>query len=379
MPQPVPYPHSTWFFKFCECLLAAVAVTSTVMMVMETVPRSFRETHEVFEEYILPFIYIIIPLLSAVLFSIVWHRRERAGRVDSGLRHAWLQGIIRYWLALSISTYGFAKILKTQFDTPSYRLDMPMGDVNGFGLTWYYFGYSYTLAVIIALFQIGGSILLLYRRTTLLGVMILLPVMVNIVFINLFFSIAPGAFFNSVIFTLGLTFLLLLDINKLKAAFWDLMERLPPINMGGNWGKHGLRFLPIVAAFSLVLFLVRTNENETVLKGTWKVVNMARNGQMLQSDAWLADTTAYNRIYFAGWYGCVFSPNPYRYRPAESLRGTYKFDSTKNTLRLMIFQSDTAKVPDTIQLAVSNRTAKSMRLQGVFYRDTVDMSLVRLR
>ncbi|MBC7568220.1 MAG: hypothetical protein H7319_00605 [Spirosoma sp.] len=379
MPQPVPYPHSTWFFKFCECLLAAIAVTNTLMMATEAVPSSFWETHEIFSEYILPFIDIVIPLVSAVVFSIVWHRRERAGRVDSGLRHAWLQGIIRYWLALSISTYGFAKILKTQFQSPDYRLDMPMGDVNGFGLTWYYFGYSYTLAVIIALFQIGGSILLLYRRTTLLGVMILLPVMVNIVFINLFFSIASGAFFNSVVFTLGLTFLLLLDINKLKAAFWDLIERLPPVNMGGNWGKHGLRFLPIVAAFSFVLFLVRTNENETVLKGTWKVVNMTRNGQILQSDAWLTDTTAWNRIYFAGWQGCAFSPNPYRYKPAESWRGKYEFDSTKNTLRLMMFQSDTAKVPDTIQLAVSNRTAKSMRLQGVFHRDTVDMSLVRLR
>ncbi len=378
MPQPTPYSHTTWFFKFCECLLTAVALLNVLTMTLELLPASFWQQYPSAEEYILVSI-VGIALLSAVSYSLIWHRRERAGYVNSGLRHAWLQGIIRYWLALEISTYGFAKILRTQFDTPDYRLDMPMGDVNGFGLTWYYFGYSYTLAVIIALFQIGGSILLLYRRTTLLGVMILLPVLINIVFINLFFSIAAGAFFNSVIFTLGLTFLLLLDIDKLKAAFLDLVERLPPVNIGGNWGKHGLRLLPILAAFSLIFYFVRTNENDTVLKGTWKVVNMTRNGQILRSDAWLTDTMAWKRVYFAGWQGCVFSPNPYRYKPTESLRGNYKFDSTKNVLRLMMFKSGTAKVPDTIQVVVRGRTPKSMRLQGVFYRDTLDMQLVRLR
>ena len=370
---------TTWFFKFCECLLAATAIVNVLMFPLELVPRSFWEANKVVGEIILPLVSQVIPLLVGLVYSIIWHRRQRAGTVDSGMRHAWLQGIIRYWLAFSVATYGFAKILKTQFQSPDYRLDMPMGEVNGFGLTWYYFGHIYALTVIIALFQIGGSILLLYRRTTLLGVMILLPVMVNIVLINVFFDIASGAFFNSVVFTLGLTFLLLVDLKKLKVAFWDLVERLPPVHIGGNWGKHGLRLLLIAAAFGLVAYLAFTHTGETLLRGTWKVEKLTHNGRVMSANAWLTDTAAWNRVYFADWQGVVFSPNPYRYNPKESWRGDYTFDSTKNTLQLLMYQSDAAKVPDTIRATVSNRTAKSMRLRGISYRDTLDMQLTRLR
>ncbi len=378
MNQAVSSARTTWFYKFCECLLAAIALSNGLTMGLEFLPPSIWQKYPTAGGYMQAGI-AGVSLISAVIYPILWHRNEQMGTIDSGLRHAWLQGIIRYWLALSISIYGFAKILKTQFQNPDYRLDMPMGEVNGFGLTWYYFGYSYKLAVIIGLFQIGGSILLLYRRTTLLGVMVLLPVMVNIVLINLFFNIADGAFINSVLFTLGLTFLLLNDVQKLKTAFWDLVERLPPVNVGGNWAKHGLRLLPIVAAFLLIYSLVKTDKNDTVLKGTWKVETLTRNGQVVGPNAWLTDKSAWNRVYFAGWQGAVFSPNPYRYKPEESLRGNYEFDSTQNTLRLLMYKSDTNKVRDTIEVTISNRTAKRMRLRGIFYRDTIDMQLARLR
>ena len=371
-----PFSRTTWFFKFCECLLAGIALLNVLMMMLEFIPRSFWETHPNFGDYILTGT-VGIALLGSVAYVVVWHRREQAGRVDSGLRHAWLQGIIRYWLALSISTYGFAKILKTQFETPDYRLDMPIGEVSGFGLTWYYFGHIYALGVIIALFQLGGSILLLYRRTTLLGAMILLPVMVNIVLINYFFHIGSGAFFNSIVFTLGLVFLLLVDLKKLKVAFWDLVERLPPVNIGGNWGKHGLRLLPIAAAFGLIAYFAFTKTGDTSLKGTWKVEKLTHNGRVIPADAWLTDTAAWSRLYFADWQGVVFSPNPYRYKPEESWRGDYTFDSTKNTLQLLMYPSDAANLPDTIRATVSNRTAKSMRLRGISPRDTLDMQLTR--
>lgn len=373
-----PYPRSTWFFKFCECVLVTIAVLGLLMIVLEFVPDSFREQYPSVSDYLI-LGGAIVGVLGSVIYSILWHQRERAGLVDSGLRHAWLQGIIRYWLALEISTYGFAKILRTQFETPDYRLDIPMGDVNGFGLTWYYFGHFYALGFIIALFQIGGSILLLYRRTTLLGVMILLPVLVNIVLINYFFEISGGAFFNSIVFTLALVFLLLVDSEKLKTAFWNLVERLPPVHLGGTLAKHGLRLLPIAAAFGTIAYFAYTTKKDNLLKGTWKVEKYTRNGQVLPSDAWLTDTTAWNRVYFAGWQGVVFSPNPYRYRPTESLRGKYEFDSTRNTLLLTMYRSDQDKVPDTVRATVRDRTPKSMRIQGILYRDTVDLQLTRLR
>lgn len=377
MMQSLLYARTSWFFKFCECLLTAIAVLNLLMIPLELLPPSFWMAYGQYYSYMLMGI-VGVAVVGSLVYSWIWQRREKTADVNSGLHHAWMQGIIRYWLAFSIATYGFAKILKTQLQSPTYRLDMPMGDVSGFGLTWYYFGYSYTLAVIIALFQIGGSILLLYRRTTLLGVMILLPVMVNIVLINLFYEIATGAFFNSVIFTLSLVFLLLLDIDKLKAAFWDLVDHLPPVTLGRNWVKHGLRVIPIAAAFAMIESFLLNDKSDKLLKGTWKVESLIRNGQVVPATAWLTDTLAWNRLYFAQGNSCAFSPNPYRYKPAESFRGEYVFDSTKNTLQI-VFYRDKDKIKDTLRATVAQRTPKAMKLHGIIWKDTLDMQLAKLK
>ena len=139
-------------------------------------------------------------------------------------------------------------------------------------LTWYYFSYSYPLAVIIALFQIGGSIFLLYRRTTFPGAMILLPVMFNIVLINIFYKITTGALFNSVVYLLALVFLLILHVNKLKMIFWDLMDRLPAINLKRSWVKHCLRLLLIAVAFVSLKVSIATHPYDQTLKGTWELL-----------------------------------------------------------------------------------------------------------
>ena len=303
---------NSWLLKFSECALALLAMLTIVQMPLQMLPPSFWEKYGKYVNHLL-FAQFILPLLIGLTISLIWGERERDGKVNSDLWHARLRGIIRYWLAFSISVYGFAKILKTQLQSPDYMRDMPVGDLDGFALTWFYFGYSYTLAVILGLIQVGGCILLLYRRTTLMGVMILLPVMVNIILINVFYSIAAGAFFNSITYTITLIFLLLVDFDKLKTVFWDLVERLPPVTIGRNWVKHILRLLPIATAFGMIYYFVINSKNDTILKGTWKVESLTRNGQNISSDAWLTDKMAWNRVYFSIWQGCSFSPNPYRY------------------------------------------------------------------
>ena len=51
-------------------------------------------------------------------------------------------GIIIFYVAYSISTYGFAKLMRTQFQPPQYILDTPAGELSGFWLTWVYYGHS---------------------------------------------------------------------------------------------------------------------------------------------------------------------------------------------------------------------------------------------
>src|ERR1700683_3831541 len=183
--------RSSWFMKFVECLFGAIAILNVSAELLDLLPGKIKtKLGENFFSYML-WAQALISLLFAVAYSVYWQRKEIKNRINSGKLHAWFRGILRYWLVFEICTYGFAKILKTQFGTSYTRVDTPVGQLNGFELTWNYFAHSYVFAVIIASFQIGGAILLLFRRTTLLGAAILLPVMVNIVVITFFYAISP--------------------------------------------------------------------------------------------------------------------------------------------------------------------------------------------
>ena len=83
--------------------------------------------------------------------------------------------ILRFVVAFLVFTYGFAKLNGSQFTILDSELDKPMGQVSGFWLTWYYFGYSKFYGNLIALAQVLGGVLLMFRRTTLLGCCLLLP------------------------------------------------------------------------------------------------------------------------------------------------------------------------------------------------------------
>ena len=243
-----------------------------------------------------------------------------------------MRGILRYWLALEICTYGFAKILKTQFGISYYRDDTPVGKLNGFELTWNYFAHSYTLAIIIASIQIGGSILLLFRRTTLLGAAILLPVMINIVLINLFFDISPGAFLNSVLFSLGLLFLLLLHRSALISVFLRTGSDLPVPRLG--FFKYLFRFLAVACAFGLIFYFTTMNPVPP-LAGKWTVDRLIRNGDTVNANAWLTDSTAWSTVYMEEEGYAGLCPNPYIYDDDKSTWARYKYDSSKHQLRLI--------------------------------------------
>src|SRR5947209_5464086 len=89
--------------------------------------------------------------------------------------------------------YGFAKLNGSQFTVLASELDKPLGQVSGFWLTWYYFGYSPIYGNIIALVQILGGVLLMFRKTTLLGSCLLLPIITNIILVDIFYRIDWGA------------------------------------------------------------------------------------------------------------------------------------------------------------------------------------------
>jgi hypothetical protein len=101
-------------------------------------------------------------------------------------------GVPRWTAAVICFLYGFAKLNGSQFTILDSELTKPMGDVSGFWLTWYYFGYSSVYGTVIALSQIVAGVLLAIPRTAVAGGLLLLPIAGNIVMVDIFYGVDPG-------------------------------------------------------------------------------------------------------------------------------------------------------------------------------------------
>jgi hypothetical protein len=84
----------------------------------------------------------------------------------------------------------------------------------------FYYSHSHAYALILGLIQLGGGALLLFRKTALLGAALMLPVMTNIVMINVFFHIAWGAMGTSAFIFASMLAVLWHSRHALVGVFW---------------------------------------------------------------------------------------------------------------------------------------------------------------
>ena len=129
-----------------------------------------------------------------------------------------------------------------------------MNQQSGEWLTWYYFGHSFAFGVILSIIQIIGSFLILFRRTLLLGASILFAFMLNLTLINIFYQMNAGALLQSVLLTIGIAYLILLDYDKLVVFFLKTKSSLPGLTLS-NLVKNLLRLSAIVLSLLFTIYL----------------------------------------------------------------------------------------------------------------------------
>jgi hypothetical protein len=128
---------------------------------------------------------------------------------------------LRYFCAFMLYMYGTSKLLHLQFNLSSSLAQRAIGSLNGYQLTWFYFGYSRIYACILGATQLAGATLLLFRKTTLLGACLMLPVMANIVLINIFILVNDyGPYLMSILISLSLLCIVWHQRLTFQSLFW---------------------------------------------------------------------------------------------------------------------------------------------------------------
>jgi hypothetical protein len=127
---------------------------------------------------------------------------------------------LRYICAFMLYFYGVSKLTGHQLTVSDDIAKTPVGALSGYWLTWFYYSHSHVYKDILGLTQVAGASLLLFRRTTLIGALMMMPVMANILLINIFYSISAGAEVNAG-FILACMFLLLWHQRRtLVSVLW---------------------------------------------------------------------------------------------------------------------------------------------------------------
>jgi len=127
---------------------------------------------------------------------------------------------LRYLSAFLLFLYGSSKLLGRQFTVAPELAQRPVGSLSGHQLAWFYYNYSHVYATLLGLIQLAGATLLLFRKTALLGAALLLPVITNILMINLFFFITWGAACTSTAILAAMLAILWRDRRALLGVFW---------------------------------------------------------------------------------------------------------------------------------------------------------------
>lgn len=233
----------------------------------------------------------------------------------------------RFVASFLILIYGFAKLNGSQFTILASELDKPMGEVSGFWLTWYYFGYSSIYGNFIALVQIIGGILLMFRKTTLLGSCILLPLITNIILVDIFYAIDLGALLVALIIEAALIIILALHKEELVEVFWRKQNSLFSSGSSAKlkvYGTYALRVLMILIPAIFTYWVANYNNRfPTPIDGAWTVVETSPQNESTR-DALTAIFFERNRAYL-----CVFKRKDGGYEWHH-----FEIDSTKGTIRM---------------------------------------------
>ena len=172
----------------------------------------------------LDYIHVLCMAAIAAVATLVWSILDR-NRTEYRRLHAWLRIWVRYSLAFTLFSYGFAKVFPLQFQPAGLnRLMEPFHDFSPMGVLWSFMGASAAYTIFAGASEVLGGALLLFRRTTALGALVSAAVMLNVVMLNFCYDV-PVKLYSMNLLLMAL-FLATPELGRLANAFlWNRPAR----------------------------------------------------------------------------------------------------------------------------------------------------------
>eukprot|EP01136_Pigoraptor_vietnamica_P039031 Opistho-1_new@109134 len=247
---------------------------------------------------------IILSLIIAGIWSVFDKSKE-----ESKTLSYWLHNLIRYNIIMAGLNYGIIKIFAMQMPFPNLsQLATPLGDFLPMRFSWLFIGYSQPYEMFSGVIEIIVGLLLLYRRTIPLGLIVGLGVFTNVFLLNMCYDIPVKLYSMQIV--ICCLFLLAIDYQKYLNFFIFSKPTVPTTAFAFRFTKKWKRVGRIVLKTAFILLVVvwnlydcynwhkETNQLETAVipYGVYNIKTLKKNNQVTPID--LTDTLAWKDFVF---------------------------------------------------------------------------------
>lgn len=237
-------------------------------------------------------VLLLFIFLVSVAGCVVWSVLDRK-RKSYNAAHYWLVVLVRFYLAFTLILYGLIKVIKLQFPDPSLtRLLQPFGDASPMGLAWTFLGFSKGYNIFMGIVEVS-AILLLFRRTVIVGAFLALAATAHVMSMNYFFDV-PVKLLSTALVVMSV-FILAPHLLKLYRFFIKYesqqLDKMYRPTFKKRWlfiSAYSLKYVYITAsvAYLLYSFLEQTKTYGSAapkpfLYGIYNVENMRLKGKTL--------------------------------------------------------------------------------------------------
>ena len=282
------------------------------------VPTEFTSSGDTSYYYVLEACCTALALLTAL----IWTPFDRSRKADARLGE-WLRVAVRFALAMQMLSYGMMKVIPVQFSTPGLMaLTEPLGSHSPMGLLWAFMGTSPVYTIFAGSVEALGGLLLLSRRTTLLGALVTIVAMGNVVALNFCYDV-PVKLLSSHLLLLAVL-LAAPDVGRLADIF--LFNRPAPpavlrphsVRRWVNWTLLGVKTLLFTALIVSSVFgglnarkMEAASGPKPPLYGVWNADEPAQAG-LPDADRWRQVT-----LEFPGVIGVTAADGTFQYYRAS--------------------------------------------------------------
>ena len=263
-----------------------------------------------------------IALLIGIVGGLIWTVLDRKSR-EYNILYYWIRVIVRYRAGIGIIGFGFTKLFPTQMPYPSLGLlNSNFGDFTAQKIYWMSVGIVPWYQIFGGVVEIVAGGLLFFRKTTLLGAILLAGALFDITLVN--YAYDGGVHVYAFYFVVLSLFLIADDVPNL----YNLLireKRTVPFRVYPDFSKPGLKYTRIVLkVLTVIIFFGVLTYTEVInfkydpykqpstagvkqLRGNYHVTEFKLNGQDIPYSP--LDSVRWQEATFENWTTLTFKVN----------------------------------------------------------------------